>query len=310
MDVSVIIVNYNTKDLLRNCLESVFTQTQGIQFEVIVSDNGSGDGSQDMVRELFPQVILIENNANLGFGSANNRGLDHAQGKYIFYLNSDTVLLNNAVKIFFDYWENFPDKENLGALGANLLDADMEVIHSYGTFPELRNAIYHSSRALYGVVKLSLGKFLFRKEIPLLDAASERTAYKEGDVDDIVGADLFLLNSPLARFDEGFFMYCEETDMQEIMCSKGKRRILIPGPKIIHLCGASSSGARKASSDAVQYFATFSSIHYNLSLIYYFRKRRQSKLGIFILKSLLFCIWINPLIWKKTRKFIPQLVRK
>ena len=77
MDVSVIIVNYNTKDLLRNCLESVFTQTQGIQFEVIVSDNGSEDGSQDMVRELFPQVILIENNANLGFGSANNRGLDH-----------------------------------------------------------------------------------------------------------------------------------------------------------------------------------------------------------------------------------------
>lgn len=310
MDVSIIIVNYNTRDLLRDCLQSVYQHTQGIDFEVIVSDNGSEDGSQDMIRALFPDVILIENNANLGFGAANNRGLDVARGKYIFYLNSDTILLNNAVKIFFDYWENSSDKEKLGALGANLVDEDMQVIHSFGVFPKLRNAIYHLARALYGVVKLSLGKFLFKKEIPLLEAASERTAYKEGDVDYITGADLFLPNSPFARFDEGFFMYCEETDMQEIMCSKGKRRILIPGPKIIHLCGASSSGIKKASLDAVQYFATFSSIHYNLSLIYYFRKRRQSKIGIFVLKCLLLCIWINPLIWKKTRKFIPQLIKR
>lgn len=310
MDVSIIIVNYNTKDLLKNCLESVFKQTKEIQFEVIVSDNGSQDGSVEMIKKDFPQVILIENNANLGFGAANNRGLTIAQGKYIFYLNSDTLLLNNAVKMFFDYWESYPDKEKLGALGANLLDEDMQVIHSYGMFPKLREVVYHSARALYGVLKLSLKKFLFRKEPPLIEVTSERTEYKEGEVDYIVGADLFLLNSSLARFDEGFFMYCEETDLQDIMSSKGMRRILIPGPQILHLCGASSRGKESLRLDVVQYFATFSSIHYNLSLIYYFRKRRQSKIGIFILKCLLFCIWINPLIWKKTRKFIPQLIKK
>ena len=97
MDVSIIIVNYNTCELTRNCLKSVFEQTKNIDFEVIVSDNGSKDGSVEMIKKEFPYVILIENNANLGFGAANNRGLKIAKGKYIFYLNCDTILLNNAV---------------------------------------------------------------------------------------------------------------------------------------------------------------------------------------------------------------------
>ena len=75
MDVSIIIVNYNTKDILCDCLRSIYNNnTVGIDFEIIVSDNGSSDGSQEMIRSNFPQVILIENNANLGFGAANNRG--------------------------------------------------------------------------------------------------------------------------------------------------------------------------------------------------------------------------------------------
>ena len=86
LDVSVIIVNYNTKDLTYNCLKSVFEMTKNINFEVIVSDNGSTDGSIEMIKTDFPSVILIENNSNLGFGAANNKGLDVAKGKYIFYL--------------------------------------------------------------------------------------------------------------------------------------------------------------------------------------------------------------------------------
>ena len=102
MDVSIIIVNYNTKDLIKNCIDSIYEQTKDIKFEIIVSDNGSVDGSIEMIKSEFPNVILIENNANLGFGTANNRGLKIAKGKYIFYLNSDTVLLNNAVKLYPD----------------------------------------------------------------------------------------------------------------------------------------------------------------------------------------------------------------
>ena len=100
LDVSVRIVNYNTKDVIHNCLKSIYEHTKEITFEVIVSDNGSNDGSIEMIKLYFPQVVLIENNSNLGFGAANNRGFSLAKGKYIFYLNSDTMLNNNTVKFF------------------------------------------------------------------------------------------------------------------------------------------------------------------------------------------------------------------
>ena len=81
LDVSIIIVNYNTKELLADCLNSIYERTKNINFEVIVSDNGSKDSSIEMLKKNFPQVLLIENNANLGFGAANNRGLAIASGK-------------------------------------------------------------------------------------------------------------------------------------------------------------------------------------------------------------------------------------
>ena len=133
MDVSIIIVNYNTKDLLKECIDSIYEQTKEITFEIIVSDNGSSDGSIEMLKNYFPSVIIIENNANLGFGAANNRGLKIAHGKYIFYLNSDTVLLNNAVKCFFDFWEQASDKDSIGAIGANLLNENGLIVCEYRT---------------------------------------------------------------------------------------------------------------------------------------------------------------------------------
>ena len=134
LDVSIIIVSYNTRELTINCLKSIYKNTKDISFEVIVSDNGSTDGSVEMIKTEFPQVVLIENNANLGFGAANNRGLAVAKGKYVFYLNSDTVILNNCLKIFYDYWENSPEKDKIGALGTNLLDANRNIAPSSSGF--------------------------------------------------------------------------------------------------------------------------------------------------------------------------------
>ena len=97
MDVSVIIVNYNTIELTLNCINSIFTHTLGIDFEVIVVDNNSDDGSGEILR-LDKRIVFIQNLANEGFGSANNIGYQYAKGKYLFLLNSDTILLNNAIK--------------------------------------------------------------------------------------------------------------------------------------------------------------------------------------------------------------------
>lgn len=131
MDVSIIIVNYNTKQLLSDCLSSIKEKTFGIEYEVIVVDNDSTDGSQEMLRQDFQWVRLVESGENLGFGKANNLGMSVANGKYFFLLNSDTLLINNAVKHFFDYAESNSD---FGALGAILFGSDNKPCHSYGSF--------------------------------------------------------------------------------------------------------------------------------------------------------------------------------
>ena len=99
MDVSIIIVNYNTKKLTSDCINSIYEKTTGIRFEVIVVDNNSSDGSQDLFFFDF-RIKFVEAGENLGFGKANNKGVEIASGKYVFFLNSDTILVNNAVKLF------------------------------------------------------------------------------------------------------------------------------------------------------------------------------------------------------------------
>lgn len=302
MDVSIIIVNYNTKDLIKNCIDSIYKHTKAVKFEIIVSDNGSTDGSIEIIKREFPNVILIENNENLGFGKANNRGLKIAKGKYIFYLNSDTVLLNNAVKYFFDYWETSPEKEEIGALGSNLLDVDGKVIHSYGKFLSINHEIYTTLKVLLNISKFTILKVLFNKPIPkCISTCIEEKKYI-GTVDYITGADLFLKNSQDSEFDESFFMYCEETDLQYKISEKGLKRIIIEKPNIIHLCGASSSDKKEI--DRIRYFTTFSSIQYYLSRLIYFKNRRENKIKIFFLKLLTKLIWLNPYIYKSVRKYL------
>ena len=290
MDVSIIIVNYNTKELTRNCLKSVFEQTDGIAFEVIVSDNGSTDGSQEMIRAEFPEVVLIENGANIGFGAANNRALAVARGKYVFYLNSDTVLLNNAVKMFFDFWENSSEKENIGALGGVLLDENMDTIHSGAPFPtyallckgQFNYIKSHVFRTLLHVLHLD-GAWQKRK-----DAISMRISVRTGETHgDITGADLFLLNDSNARFDKHFFMYLEETDLELRLAEQGLKRFIIAGPKIQHL-------TRKIGGK--DFVVKFQHVCVQESAVYYARKNFGSKARL-----LRFLVWLdrlNPLVRK------------
>ena len=290
MDVSIIIVNYNTKELTRNCLKSVFDQTKNISFEVIVSDNGSNDGSVEMIKSEFPKVILIENNANLGFGAANNRGLKIAKGKYIFYLNSDTLLLNNAVKFFFDYWENSPEKEKIGALGCNLENKNGEILHSYGVFPNFKNifcSLFHCVLAQIGIKKIIS---VFYKNI-----GNIRPYF--GNVDYITGADNFLLNNQFAYFDERFFMYFEESDLQFNLKKHKFYRSLIKGPKIVHLEGASSK--EKKEKKNIYNFAKKSSAFYWLSCYKYAEKNLCNKEKLMQLKKILQFLYSLP----KNRNF-------
>ena len=221
MDVSIIIVNYNTKQLLANCLTTVFEKTKGVTFEVIVVDNASTDSSEEYIKERYPSVKWINSGENLGFGKANNLGAKSATGKYLFLLNSDTLLLNNAIRIFFDYAESH-QHEGIGTFGSWLLDRNEKPNNAFGFFPCAKNEICYL-----------LGKY----QLPSLSDITE-----EKEVDYITGADLFIekrLFDKLDGFDKNIFMYYEETDLQYRLALHGLSRRIIPGPRIIHLEGGS-----------------------------------------------------------------------
>lgn len=301
MDVSIIIVNFNTKDLLKNCIESIYKFTKSVSFEIIVSDNGSKDGSVEMIKKDFPEVQLLENNANLGFGKANNKGLDIAKGKYIFYLNSDTVLLNDACKIFFDYWENSSEKDSIGALGANLLDDDMNIIHSGGTFPSKKSLLKELAFMFCLNIFLSI-LYIFRIDGGKFRKLKNSEERKIGKVDFITGADLFMKNNDFARFDENFFLYYEDTDLQFNTTQNGLSSILIDGPEIKHLCGGSVGEAFN-----IKRKASYSRIQFELSRVLFSKKNLGSKAFVFILKLIISLIWINPFLFGNTKNFYKKL---
>ena len=309
IDVSIIIVNYNTKKLLSDCLKSIYEQTKNINYEVIVSDNGSVDGSIEMLKADFPHVILIENNANLGFGTANNRGLDVAKGKYILYLNSDTLLLNNAVKIFFDYFEENSEKENIGALGTNLTDINGNVVSSYGSacgeFSSAKEFIFDRQKLLIGTYKAAFRHYVLRRNLKEV-ISHKKFAKHIGPVGYITGADLFLRNNNYARFDENIFLYYEETDLEFKLTKAGYKCILIDNAKIVHLEG----GSEKKTSLEVLDLASFSKINLFKSSIYFLKKNKLvSSIQIFRLKFITMLIWLNPLIFVKTRKYIFPMLK-
>ena len=120
-DVSIVIVSWNTKDILADCLRSIYEQTNKLCFEIIVIDNASSDGSQEMVKNQFGGVTLIENKENFGFASANNQGIRIAAGRYVLLLNSDTIVLDSAIEKTVAFTDNVPDA---AVVGCRVLNPD------------------------------------------------------------------------------------------------------------------------------------------------------------------------------------------
>lgn len=296
--VSVIIVSYNTCGLLRDCLLSVFEKTKDISFEVIVSDNGSVDGSIEMLRAEFPQVVLVENKANLGFGTANNRGHDAAKGEFVFDLNSDTLLLNNAVKIFYDYWRS-NENLRLGALGCNLVDSDGLWTDSFGRFPNVVGLLKKMTHHLVAFEIKNLMKF-FKMDISILRKWPVYQAVY-GEVDFVTGADLFMKRRSDQSYDEKFFLYYEETDLQLQMRKSGLISAIIDGPQINHLI----RGGLPKEDDVIRY-GTFSIIQSEISKVRY-TKKNLSLIATFLLKCMISIQWLSPYIFRNTKKYFKTL---
>ncbi len=230
MDVSVIIVNYNTVKMTKECIDSIFQYTDNVEFEIIVVDNNSSDGSISTLRELYSNVKIIESKENIGFGRANNVGAKHACGKYLFLLNSDTLLKDNALKSFFDFFEIQKENIEIGVVGGILENVEGVQCESFDRFPSLVNEILK----LLAVHKNSL-KYVEGK------LASHRSD-NYFQVEYVCGADMFMEKSlfdAINGFDPRFFMYYEESDLQRRLTKLGKSNYILNNIHILHYGGGS-----------------------------------------------------------------------
>ena len=138
MDISVILVNYNTKDLTINCIRSVNASQSRYSFEIILVDNASSDGSVDLIRKLFPEVKIIENKQNVGFARANNQAAAVAAGRYLYILNSDTEIEKNVFENAVTYGD---DNEHAGIIGTKVVFTNGELQENFYKFPTIMSEL-------------------------------------------------------------------------------------------------------------------------------------------------------------------------
>jgi GT2 family glycosyltransferase len=235
IDVSIVLVNWNTRDILCNCLRSVYEQTEHATFEVIVVDNASSDGSHEMVRRQWPQVRLICNNENRGFAAANNQGIELADGRYVLLLNSDTIVLDGAIQKTFVFAEQHPEA---AVVSCRVLNGDGTLQHSCFKFPSLFNLLLS---VLYLNKLFPRSKLFGREEMTWWDKNDVR------QVDVVAGCYMLVRREAIeqvGRLDTDYFMYGEETDWCWRFRRAGWNNLFFPGADIIHLGGQSSKQVR------------------------------------------------------------------
>ena len=226
--VSILIVGYNTKDLLRDCLRGLYEHTSGVDFEVLFIDC-SDDGSAQMLAQDYPQVRAIENTENLGFGRGNNAVARHARGQRLLLLNPDTLINDNAIGMLNRFADTQPDAGAWG--GPAILPSGGIDPGCRQTGPGLRFALYR----LLGLKAMGTGGL-------------HEDATEPGEVNVLSGAYMMVRRDvweQLGGFDESFFMYCEETDLCQRIRSAGYAVWMNPQSRITHLVGSGASDSPK-----------------------------------------------------------------
>lgn len=223
VDLSIIIVNRDTKDLLLACLESVYRTVPPLTFEVMLVDNASADGSVEAVRRSYPGVICIENSRNLGFARANNQAVRRSSGRHVALLNTDTVLTPGALSTIVDFMDS---DTRVGVCGGQLLNADGSLQNSIANIPTLATELLNKS-----VLKL-----LFPKRYPGKRTRIERPM----EVESVIGACMVVSRKAIdsvGALDESYFFFLEETDWCQTIRRSGMSVYFNPGARIYHLQG-------------------------------------------------------------------------
>lgn len=276
MEISVVIVNLNTKALLISCLSSVCRELERTEAEVFVVDNGSIDGSEEAVRMGFPQVSLIANRRNVGYAKANNQAIKLSQGRYVLLLNPDTRVKEGALEPLLRFMKGCPEA---GGAGAQLLNGDGSKQNSIATFPSLSTEL--------------LNKSLLRRLFPDRFPGKERNYAEPIEVDSVIGACMMVRREAIEQvgmLDEDYFLFLEETDWCFRMRKAGWKVYHVPEAEVIHFQGKSAEQNKKRAK-----------VEYYRSRYLFFKKHRGTwqwavllvglliKLGIEFLSMMVAC---------------------
>lgn len=262
-DVSIIIVNYNTLKMTSECIDSVIEKTEGISYEIILVDNASTDGSKGYY-STDRRVKYLYNEENIGFGRANNKGIEISEGRNILFLNSDTLLRNNAIKILSDFLDN---NDNVGACGGNLFLPDGTPTTSFCRYLP---SLYEEINIFFGNIP---NKVRFGKNIRF------NYSSRPIKVGFISGADLMVKRNTLDRtgsFNPNFFMYYEDTELCTRIKGLSQDVVSVPQAEITHYYGGKtlndSSGEsymkyriRNGNSKLIYYYLTYNHIYWKMA---------------------------------------------
>jgi len=268
IDLSIIVVNWNTKEDLLHCLESIFERGTGIQREVIVVDNASTDGSRTSVEERFPEVNFIQNQMNLGFAKANNQALKLSKGKYVLLLNPDTKIKKGSIGEMVLFMNAHPE---VGVVGGQLLNSDGSKQNSIANFPSLATELFNKS----------LLRWLFPKRFP----GKERNYPEPVEVNSVIGACMMVRREALDQvgsLDEDYFLFLEETDWCYRMKRTGWKIYHVPDAEVYHFQGKSAERDKKRS--RVEYFR---------SRYHFFKKNRGSGLCFILAVGLMVRLFVE-----------------
>ena len=248
-ELSVIIVNWNTRNLLCQCVDSLTQTLKKIDTEIFVVDNGSTDGSVAAVREKFAEVKLIENPVNLGFAKANNQVLAISKGRYLLLLNPDTQVKDEAIFQMLSFMNNRPEA---GLVGAQLLNSNGSKQNSIANFPSLATELLNKN----------LLRWLFPERFP----GKEKDYRDPIEVDSVIGACMMVRRGAIEQvglLDEEFFLFLEETDWCYRIKKAGWKIFHLPQAEVFHFQGKSADAHKEKAK-----------VEYYRSRYHFFRKNR------------------------------------
>ncbi len=232
MELSIIYVNWNSLDYLRESIASVYDHTHSVSFEVIVVDNASPEPGVDSLKKMFPDLTIVQSDKNLGFAGANNLGYKRSHGDYVLFLNPDTQLISPSIDAFVAHLKPLPDA---GIVGCKLLNTDLSVqLSSIQTYPTILNQALDAEYLSLRWPECRLWKIapLFSKTVEIIK------------VDVIPGACMLLRKEVFeqaGRFSEDYFMYAEDLDLNYKVKKAGFSNYYVGNTAIIHHGGKSSS---------------------------------------------------------------------